>query len=107
MSMALRNHTAMLLLMSLQSYKMISGQTYTMIGTLTSEEMMAQVVIPGAADSKAFLAIVINHVIHGLNAFHARNSVLIMHNCQIHHNQRITNIANDFIHYLLAFIAQQ
>ncbi|GET02355.1 TPR domain-containing protein [Rhizophagus clarus] len=74
----------------------VHGKRYTILPTLSLQGFIAIDIMEGSCTKERFKNFVISDVLPKINPFSGPNSVIVLDNAKIHHN-------NDLIEYLQAF----
>ncbi|KIJ08666.1 hypothetical protein PAXINDRAFT_51482, partial [Paxillus involutus ATCC 200175] len=73
----------------------IRGDRYSMVAAITIEGYVAAHVVEGSFDSETFYDFIATKVLPYMNPFPAEQSVLILDNCHIHHNDELVDLVRD------------
>ncbi|GET03069.1 homeodomain-like protein [Rhizophagus clarus] len=80
---------------AMKSVVFIRGKRYTILPALTLDGIIAAEIIEGSCNKENFQAFIINQVILQMNPFPGKNSVIIMDNAVIHHDEALVELIEE------------
>ncbi|GBC52517.2 homeodomain-like protein [Rhizophagus irregularis DAOM 181602=DAOM 197198] len=75
-----------------QKVVFLRGVRYTILPALTLDGFIACDIMKGSCSQERFCSFILSHILPFMNPIPGKNSVLVMDNAKIHHNEEMINV---------------